>query len=302
MNKKFYGPKSFIGNFRVVVDNIIPKAFYKFIYFTALKIQSRNRNKRKEKLCFQVQIVKECNLNCAMCSVFAPIRGKEIMELALFEKDIKRIEELSGGDIESLTIQGGEPLMHPNVTSFLSIARKYIKKGEIAIVTNGILLTKMDDMFWESCRENNIGIYVTPYPIKLNRAEIEEKARKYSVKLDFSCAGTKTYFNKRPLNINGNFDIKKNYKKCSSSKCQTLHNGKMYTCPTVAFIEYFNDYFGQEFEVTERDYIDIYSADNEFEILDFLSKPQPFCRYCDMDAMELRVPWKISKKEIGEWT
>lgn len=301
MNKKFYGPKTFIGNLRRFADAIIPKRFYKTIYFYALKFQAKARNKRKEKLCFQIDIVNGCNLNCAMCGVFAPLRNKELTVIETYEKDVRRIGELSDGNIESLTFQGGEPLMHPQITEFFEVTRKYIKIGEVAVVSNGILLSKLDESFWESCKINDINIYITPYPINLNRKKIDEMAEKYSVRLEYACAGVKSYFSKRPLNINGNFDIVENFKKCSESKCQTLHKGKMYTCATLAFVGYFNEYFGQNFEVTNKDYIDIYEAKNVDEILDFLCKPQPFCRYCDMDAMELRVPWKVSKKDISEW-
>ncbi|GMO53913.1 MAG: hypothetical protein Ta2G_12560 [Termitinemataceae bacterium] len=40
------------------------------------------------------------------------------------------------------------------------------------------------------------------------------------------------------------------------------------------------------------------------EILEFLAKPIPFCRYCDVPLRAARgnVPWTVSKREISEWT
>jgi len=38
------------------------------------------------------------------------------------------------------------------------------------------------------------------------------------------------------------------------------------------------------------------------EILDYLCKPIPFCRYCDWRRLKTGVKWSVSKKEISEWT
>jgi hypothetical protein len=53
--------------------------------------------------------------------------------------------------------------------------------------------------------------------------------------------------------------------------------------------------------VPDSDSIDIYNASNIDEILDFLSKPITCCRYCMPNDDEL-IDWKVSKKEIEEWS
>jgi hypothetical protein len=80
-----------------------------------------------------------------------------------------------------------------------------------------------------------------------------------------------------------------------------LVDGKLYTCARIAYIKYFNDYFGQDIEVTERDYIDIYKARNMDEIFDFLCSPMPFCRYCGIKHTIWDIGWSTSKKDISEW-
>jgi hypothetical protein len=64
----------------------------------------------------------------------------------------------------------------------------------------------------------------------------------------------------------------------------------MFACPTAAYIGWFNEYFKQDFKVTEKDYIDIHIAKNKDEILDFVCQPLPFCRYCDVSKMFFGMP------------
>jgi hypothetical protein len=46
---------------------------------------------------------------------------------------------------------------------------------------------------------------------------------------------------------------------------------------------------------------DIYGVKDIGEILDFLCKPIPFCRYCKIKAWEVGVEWSVSKKRLTEW-
>jgi MoaA/NifB/PqqE/SkfB family radical SAM enzyme len=242
-------------------------------------------------------------LNCVGCTVFSPLCDGGFADLNSFDKDIKQIGILTNGEVERIVLMGGEPLLHPQIIDFLKITRKYIKTGEIAIITNGILLLKQGVSFWGSCKTNEIRIYITPYPIKLDYEQIIKIAEKYSVNVEYFYMGNKTSFRKLPLNIEGKKDIIENFKRCTGSNtCVALRDGKMYGCQTIAYIDYFNSYFGQNFKVLEKDYIDIHTATSEDEILDFMCKPLPFCRYCDVDSMKFGIKWSISKKEIGEWT
>ena len=83
--------------------------------------------------------------------------------------------------------------------------------------------------------------------------------------------------------------------------CIFLKDGKLSTCCLPLVADRFNNYFKQKFETSENDFIDIYKAQNIAEIFDFLRKPMPFCRYCNLRAWEVGIEWGVSKKEISEW-
>jgi hypothetical protein len=108
---------------------------------------------------------------------------------------------------------------------------------------------------------------------------------------------------KVPLDINGGQNSKSNYKICGAANgCIQLRHGKIYTCPVIAYIEYFNNFFGKNLEVTEKDYIDIYKVKSIDEIYSFLCKPMPFCRYCNIKKVVYGLGWAVSKKQVTEWT
>ncbi|MBW5396646.1 radical SAM protein, partial [Brachyspira pilosicoli] len=86
-----------------------------------------------------------------------------------------------------------------------------------------------------------------------------------------------------------------------ANNCIQLDNGKLFTCSISAYINYFNNYFNKNIPITEYDYIDIYKVNNYNEILFFLSKPIPLCKYCNNINWKTIGEWKISTKSIDEY-
>jgi hypothetical protein len=93
----------------------------------------------------------------------------------------------------------------------MRIARKYLNSAPIRIVTNGILLVKKPDEFWKCCKDNDIQITVTKYPINIDFEAIEMLANKFGVKLAYygeTGEKLKEMFCD-PLDLDGNQDINK---------------------------------------------------------------------------------------------
>lgn len=301
MKGKHFGFESFWGTCRRVMEFVLPETsfLYKFFYLNAVKFHSKKRNKRKENLILKYHTVDSCNLNCSGCSTFSPLIENSFVDKNSFENDIKQITIL--GNVENLEFIGGEALLHPNILDLFDIARKYIQSGNLVLVSNGILLLKQDTLFWESCKKNKIKIYITPYPIKLDYEKITDIAEKYEIDLNYYYSGTKSFFVKTPLNIEGRANVIKSFEKCMSSNCATLRDGKLYSCYRPYCIRFFNEHYNKNFKVTENDYKDIYAVKDVNELLDFMCKAPPFCRYCYMQEMEFGIPWSVSKKDISEW-
>jgi MoaA/NifB/PqqE/SkfB family radical SAM enzyme len=141
---------------RAIIKWIIPdRLLYKYIV-PVYKTLARSSEKKRNLLRFQINVVDHCNLNCKGCTAFSPVAEEKFMEINVFERDCKRLSELTGGKIELIDLLGGESLLHPEIIKIMEIARKYFRSGDINIVTNGILLKKMPLGFWYGCRDNKI--------------------------------------------------------------------------------------------------------------------------------------------------
>jgi len=196
---------------------------------------------------------------------------------------------------------GGEPLLNPQITRLFEIARKYFPGTPISVLTNGTLLQRQETEFWESCKVNNIKITITKYPVKLEVEKIKETAQSYGVKLEILYENDERRFWRRPIDLEGRQDIKSSFRRCfAANRCICLRNGKI-SCPTALYTDYFNTYFDKKLAFTEKDYIDIYKVKTISEIFNFLSKPIPFCRYCDFRHIVFGMDWSVSKRELSEW-
>ncbi|MDR3048492.1 MAG: radical SAM protein [Elusimicrobiota bacterium] len=254
---------------------------------------------------FEAHLTEHCNLNCVYCNHFSPLAKPEYLDLEKYEKDLIRLKTLTKGILKDIHLLGGEPLLHPKVNDFMTVSRRYFPNSKITVVTNGILLLKMDDDFWQTCAKEKINIIISAYPIKLDKEAIAKKAQDYDWTRErggsfIEFTEFKTMY-QHCLNLDGNGNKLLNYLKCSPSVCTFLYEGKLFPCAIVANIRHFNGYFGKNLPVAQDDYIDIYKAKDIKEILKFLSKPISFCRYCNMDKKSFMHPWKVSDKKIDEW-
>ena len=267
---------------------------------TRLKIKLQPRNLLK----FEVHLADHCNLNCIGCNHFSPLAEHIFLDIESFRRDCERISKLSERKIGELYLLGGEPLLHPYINEILNIVGQNFDTHNTGIVTNGVLLFKMTEDFWKCCKENKIKIIITRYPINLDFTAVEKIAGTYNVQLEYfgNTREITRFMDKIPLDLEGRQNAVKNFRLCGkSNNCITLKDGKLYTCSLAPHINHFNKYFNKNLQVSESDYIDIYKANSISEILLFLTKAIPFCRYCKIQGLTGGIKWAVTKKEISEW-
>jgi MoaA/NifB/PqqE/SkfB family radical SAM enzyme len=269
------------------------------------KLLRKNLRRREEIPVLHIHLADHCNLNCRGCDNFSPLSPEVLAQLSVVTADLARVSELSGGKAGEVQLLGGEPLLHPQVSEFMALARRYFPLSPVRLVTNGILLSKQPDDFWEACRTNDIEIVVTKYPVKLDHAGMALLAKKQAVKFSFygNTEEVPKSMQLEPLDISGGQDPRDSFLRCSRANyCIALDNGKLYPCSLIPYVKYFNARFSENLEVTDKDYMDIHKAGSIADVLDFISRPAPFCRYCNLKATKWDVGFGVSKKSIEEWT
>lgn len=259
--------------------------------------------------CLMVHLVDDCNLNCVRCSHFSPLaeRDKFYLDEKEFEQDCAKLSMLTGGDVDEFQLSGGEPMLHPRADIFPTIIRKYFPKTQIIMITNGTLILKMKEEFWESCRRNHLKLMITKYPIQLPYGQIEEKLEQSGVDFDFGNTGNVKENQEKPkvmwglpLKLEGGLDKKYNFDGCLCMQ-YIIRDGMIYPCANSAYIDLFNDYFHVNLPGPEANGVNFREAKTLKEITDGISCPAPLCEYCDARKRMPGISWGISKKEIGEW-
>ena len=252
-----------------------------------------------------LNILDHCNLRCKGCDHFACIADEYYVSYESICKDLDRMAELFHGDyINQIAVMGGEPLLHPEITKILKAVRERFPYTIIRLTTNGLLLLKQDQEFWKVCRENDVTIVNTKYPINLDFAGMKGKAETEGVSfMYFEDTGdevVKKSF-KKSINLKGNSNPVVSFANCHISNYGNfLMEGKFFGCPfSCQSYRIFNKKYNQNLRLTEKDYLDIYKVKDMQEVLDFCAKPRPYCRYCV--GKTAISDWSRSEQKMSEW-
>lgn len=255
----------------------------------------------REKLSFEINVVEHCNLNCKGCDHFSPL-AKEIFTIPeAYERDVGRLAELFDDKVHQIVLLGGEPLLHPRIVDFITGTRRHFPEVHLQISTNGMLLPHQGEKFWQACHECKVSVYITNYPITLDKERIRTLAAKYAVNVGVPGDQNKE-MSKHTLDPQGGCRIDRSFKKCyRGNSCIFLQGGRLFTCTVAPTAHHLSDHFGLDMAVTDEDSIDIYKAASAGEILEKLRHPIPFCRFCDLSMNVRHIKWERSKKEMSEW-
>src|SRR5581483_12214621 len=103
-------------------------------------------------------LVDTCNLRCQNCSASSQFMNEvntpnlnDFVESLSFLSRVLRCEELR--------LLGGEPLLNKHICSFMRAARRSGMFRKLRVITNGLLLHRMTDEFWQLADIVRISVY-----------------------------------------------------------------------------------------------------------------------------------------------
>ncbi|MGN0340404.1 MAG: radical SAM protein [Lachnospira sp.] len=245
---------------------------------------------------FEVPITDKCNLNCKGC-LFA-CNGMKQFEDVPYEhlrKDAVRMSELFY-DIPWIRILGGEPLLHPDIIDILKIYRSIYVDSEIDLCTNGLLIPKMNEEFFECLRENRITVHVSGYKPTYNMLDrIDERLKQSGVQYTvLKREEFAKYYTLEPDN-----DADESFRGCIASGCRELYRGKLMRCSAVIAFDKLNVKYGTDYRTVEsEDWFDIHKENiDAWKLKKTLDKSSGICRYCDVKHIEF-FDWDYAS--VGE--
>lgn len=245
----------------------------------------------------EIPIVKHCNLNCRYCSHFANIEDKYFMSINVFERDMLRLSQLFS-DIVEIRLLGGEPLLHPQISEFINIAKKYFPKSDLKIATNGLLIPSINNEVLKTIANYDVCFDISLYP-PTQKIEQTIRWRLYKFGIRFYISEPISKFQRRLLS-NPVSNIEKAWSECRTKNCFVLCEGKISFCYAPHLAEMAEKKFGYHFDIGDA-IADIYN--NKWTgngLLEFIQRPHACCAHCGEPEI---LNWTLteSKPDVNDW-
>lgn len=260
-------------------------------------------------------ITNVCNLDCDQCNRFNNFKFRGHQSWSDYESQYQRWGELL--DIKHLVVLGGEPLLNPELISWIKGLNKIWPQG-LQIQTNGTRLNYVQDLYPllipNAVLRNWIGVSLHNQNDLLKIQQEIEKFLQPPITITYNdkiLGSNITYKDKNNVTIAVWFQSffeqsavvsiapgilslhqsvpEKAHSKCSfvQWKCYHLVRGKFYKCGPAALFPEFDKQFELVLTDDDRKLINDYKpltldnyteyADNFFETLD---NPLPQCKFC----------------------
>jgi cyclic pyranopterin phosphate synthase len=232
-----------------------------------------------------LNIVEHCTHRCVSCSHASPILPKWNMPLEMIERDLLALKPFL--KVAHLQLVGGEPTLHPEIVSILELTKSIRIDRCTSVITNGSLLDRMPEEFWQNVEYLQISIY----PGKTCHVELaREKSKQYNFGLGES------HFDQfhrqiKPVPDDGEASFRNCHWK---HDCFTVHRGYFHLCPQSTFFPKALMYLPASIDGLPLDGIDEQTLDA------FMHRSQPFnaCRICRANEMK-PAPWQEAAR--AEW-
>jgi len=248
---------------------------------------------------FEIHVTDHCNLNCKGCIHFSNLAPPTFIDEESFTRDMAAMAKLF--DVRQVYVMGGEALLHPRIERFIRIARDHFPNAHLVLLTNGLLLTRMDEDFWRALSHERVTLMCTSYPVRLPVDEIEELARIHDVQLEWT--EKRSEFYRIPIDVDGRQDGTDAFRRCDGvGNCPIVRDGRLYPCAYAAYADLLVSTFGLTgLQAAERDSLDILEPPGGTQAMRFMRHPIPWCRHCDFDRFSV-YEWERSQRSLDEWT
>ena len=188
----------------------------------------------------------------------------------------------------------------------VTLTRRLLPRIRIVLATNGILLGRMDDEFWDALVNCGVELHLSSYPINMDYDALAEMARARGVYTDFAMDLTghdagKDAFLKVAIDPEGRQDPARSFNSCFfGGSFMQLSDGSLWNCQVAAHHGTLNAAFGWKMASEPADELPLASIASTGDIESFRRSAHPMCRYCANDQMGVAT-WARSRRDEREW-
>jgi organic radical activating enzyme len=232
-------------------------------------------------------LVDTCNLRCDNCATSSPFMSDaNLPSLETFVESLSLLSRVVRCD--ELRLLGGEPLLNKNICSFMRAARQSGIFRNIRVITNGLLLPRMSEEFWQLADIVRISVYpATTEAFSERKLEsFEAIASRYRTKLEVI---RDTHFMKATSDarIEDVSVVQRIFSNCGEAhgwSCHLLYRNRLYRCSRVHTLDRYLSRIGVEHEnFTDQDGVVIDGRATLFnDLKNYLKSSEPLkaCSFC----------------------
>jgi hypothetical protein len=241
----------------------------------------------------EVHIVDHCNLRCASCCSLSPLLPKWCIDPADLERDLR----LAKGGLAPtwFKLVGGEPLLHPQIDDCLAIARRSGIAEIVSVTTNGHLLPRTSDRFWQLADALTISLYPEPALAPDVMAWIENRASEHGVRLNWKRQDQFVQMD-RPIPHTDPDRLREIYDVCwLRRRCHIVSNSRFYMCTRPP---HFQTLLGESFH---DDGLALHAGPSlAEELLAYLQRERPLkaCERCEGGRAPLAPHHQMDRQEL----
>jgi organic radical activating enzyme len=249
-----------------------------------------------------IETSKHCNLKCAGCDHASPwFQSASFYALDVFERDMDALAAVM--EIGELVFAGGEPLMHPDLVTFLEIAKRKRYAEGVTLITNGVLLHRAPVEIWQLLD----GLSVSRYPgvrIRVSDDELRALGERHGTRVVIEESSKFKH-----ILVNDPIDdptlIQSIFKGCYAAvNCHTVFEGRYYKCSRAHLMSEILGMAGIAFENMD-DGIELHAPDLGQRLATYLNDGSPLkaCRHClgshgrERDAGQLRPQGVVAEQQ-----
>ena len=237
-----------------------------------------------------------CNLKCKGCTHYSNLFDKPLFgNLEQYRKNLLRLSELFD-HIVQIKLLGGEPFLNRQIGDLVKATREVFPDTDLRIVSNGLLIPRLNDDVLEILRKYHVTIEISNYPPTANVLD-KIKQRLANASIPFIVSREKHEFG---YSFGGGRTnrTRQTYNHCPLKLCHFLHDdGRMSVCGIPIFYQEAKDKLKTEREVCDSDWIDLYRVADGYEVLRRFAEPIPFCGYCLDSKRYVSFPWQGNYRE-----
>lgn len=183
----------------------------------------------------EAHIVDHCNLTCVECCSLSPLLPAWLADPDALVGDLTRAARVLQPRVFKLV--GGEPTMHPDLVTIIRKVRETGIAPTLSVTTNGLLLKKMSDDFWDAVDALTISLYPRPRLADEVIEHVKAKAARFDVRLNWKPQEQFVRMTREPAS--GDLaETESVYRDCwLRERCHLLRDGVFYTCTRPAHFQ-----------------------------------------------------------------